>query len=80
MSAERMTLSEAESFAVNFLGSGDLVTCKLSDDYCVVQRSDTTGFLVISLSDACKNRIVSYSTESRWDEKNMPPAVIQWIE
>lgn len=80
MFAERMTLSEAESFAVKFFGSGNLVTGKLSNDYCVVQRSDTTGFLVISLSDACKNRIVSYSTESRWDEKNMPPAVTRWIE
>lgn len=80
MYAERMSLSEAESVAGEFFGTESLSVCLLSDDYCVVQREDKQGFVLISLADGCKRRIVAYSNECRWDEDKMPPAVLQWIE
>lgn len=50
-----------------------------SNAYCVVQRDDTTGFVIISLCGSHKTQIIGYSDESVWDTTNIPFVLLNWL-
>lgn len=47
--------------------------------YSIVQRNDTTGFVIISSSDSGDARIIGYSDESIWDKNNIPNVLQDWL-
>lgn len=49
-------------------------------NYCIVENPEGKGYAVLSRLRDGSTRIMGYSTTGRWDEDNIPPALLQWIE
>lgn len=75
---------ELDSIKIMRIASSHLKTngcsmVKKSNTYCVVQRNDTTGYVIISLCGKRKIKIIGYSENSVWNINNMPPALLDWL-
>ncbi|MBO5613749.1 MAG: C10 family peptidase [Prevotella sp.] len=50
-----------------------------SEAYSIIQRDDTTGFVIISLCGKHEGKVIGYSEEGKWDMDNIPPTLKNWL-
>lgn len=50
-----------------------------SEAYSIIQRDDTTGFVIISLCGKYKGKVIGYSEEGIWNKYNIPPTLQNWL-
>lgn len=81
-----MTLGEVDDKSWIFqtasacLGTTNCSIVKTSKAYCVVQRDDSVGYVVISLNENARKRIIGYAEGCAWEEGKMPSALTGWLE
>ena len=80
VTAQEAVLKRAEDTARKILGPADLTIAKQTDSYCVMQRSDGRGYVVVSMREGARRCVLGYSHDSPWDEDKMPPCVAQWFK
>ncbi len=49
-------------------------------NYCIVEKVDGAGFAVLKHCSDGSARVVGYSPTGRWQEEDMPPALLEWLE
>lgn len=72
--------SQVIQIASAYLGTNHCSIVKTSKAYCIVQRNDDVGFVVISLNENDKRRLLGYAENSVWEEEKMPLALIGWLQ
>lgn len=64
--------------ASTFLNTNNCSIVKQSNSYCIIQRNNDSGFVVISTGNNSKKRIIGYSN-SNWNEGKMPVVLSNWL-
>lgn len=71
-------MSQVMEIASTFLKTNNCSIVKRSNSYCIVQRNNNSGFVIISTNDNSKKRIIGYSN-SEWNEGGMPVVLTNWL-
>lgn len=77
---EDIDMSIVMQAASEFLGSSNSSIEKKSKSYCIIQKKDDVGYVIISLTGNSKNKIIGYSESSSWIEGKMPDALTDWLD
>lgn len=78
--AGEWTVEDCKEIAIQKFLTNNISVAKDTDCYCIIQRDDTTGFIIVSKSSNTKHRIVGYSKTSRWKEREMPEQLLSWLD
>lgn len=77
---EDIDMSIVMQAASEILGSSNSSIEKKSKSYCIIQKKDDVGYVIISLTGNSKNKIIGYSESSSWIEGKMPDALTAWLD
>lgn len=78
--AGEWTVEDCKNIAIQQFHTDNISVAKDTDCYCIIQRDDTTGYIIVSKSTNTKHRIVGYSNTSRWREREMPEQLLSWLD
>ena len=62
------------------LRNKDFVLTKTTKAYYILSATDGQGYIIMSTNHNVDNNILGYSETEEWNEKIMPPALLQWLD
>lgn len=66
--------------ASRFLGTDDCAIVKKAEAYCVVQRNNADGYVIVALHRNSERRILGYADNCSWRKGNMPEVLTEWLD
>ncbi len=78
--AASISVGEAEHIAMEFLDTSELTLERQDTAFCIFQRKDSAGFVIVSLHENPGRRILGFSKTNGWDERSLPPQLAEWLE
>jgi hypothetical protein len=78
MSGLDQDILQVMHLASRYLGTTTCSIVKSSNSYCVIQRCDSDGFVIIARDANNNNKVIGYSTSS-WVEHEMPLTLLNWL-
>lgn len=78
--AKQISLIDATKIVNNFWGTEYFTLIKATENYCIFQRDKRPGFVIVSMEDSSKRKILAYSNECNWDENIIPPVILSWLD
>jgi len=79
-SAETDSMSEILKIAAKQLNTKRLIVKRTSANFCIVQRENKEGFVIVAKHGNIPKRIIGYSEGCAWDEQNLPPVLLKWMD
>lgn len=62
-----------------YTGNKDFILSKSTAAYSILSSTDNNGFVIISSEGGDDVSVLGYSDSGIWDEKTLPPALLQWL-
>ena len=80
ISANAENNSKALAIAKRSLSTKRCVLVKQTDAYRIYQNADGVGYSIIGICENGENRLLGYSPSCNWREKEMPQALMSWLD
>lgn len=77
--AQVFSIEDALLVAASQLGTEQLMIAADAASYCIVQRKEGAGFVIIDKRKNARRKIIGWSPNGLWQENKMPPSLTNWL-
>lgn len=77
--AQAFNSEDALLVAASQLGTEQLMMVVDTDNYCIVQCIEGSGYVIVDKRQSARRKIIGWSPDGVWQENQMPPALTNWL-
>ena len=77
--AQAFNDDDALLVATSQLGTERLMISVDAEAYCIVQRIEGSGYVIVDKRQNARRKIIGWSPDGVWQENQMPPALTNWL-
>lgn len=78
--AQMIDVDKVRSLFPSLIGNKDYFLSKSTETCCILSAKDSTGYVILVKDGNDSFSVIGYSDSGVWDEKVLPPTLIQWID
>lgn len=72
-------VERAKKLASSVIQANDLSLVKSTSAYDIFSSAENNSFVIVSVADDGAEKVIGYSDSGIWDDSNMPPALLSWL-